>query len=1386
MTKAWLAIFFLVTGSSLIRAQKDSSRHAVIPHVSPALRFTENKGQWDDHILFRAQLDGGALFLEKNALTFNFYDKKKYRAIHHAAFAGFAHNNYNIKGHAYKIYFEGALPDPTVERTEAGTDYENFFIGKDERRWKGNVKNYHRVWLRNLYPGIDYEVITATSGLKYNFHVKENANASAIRLKYEGMSRLKLQNGVLYLKLEVNEVTEQKPYAYQLINGLVKEVKCNYVLRDNVLSFDFPEGYDKSHELVIDPVLVFAAQSGSTADNFGMTATFDNQGNLYAGGTCFYQGYPVVAGSYDISFNPQPGQAGALPGLTDVVITKYNATGNSLVYSTYLGGMRTEIVSSLITDSLNNLYLYGATSSTDFPTPNGYDQTFNGGSNINFVFNGTSFQGGSDIYVSKFNPTGSTLLSSTYLGGSGNDGINCNNALTTYTVPICLYNIVASPIGFINVSNESQADSLQYNYGDQYRGEIQLDKNLDVYIASSTRSPDFPTVTPISGTLSGKQDAVVFKLSNNLSNLLYSTYLGGSGNDAGYSLIVDDTLQVFVTGGTYSSNFPTKPGCYQTTYNGGKADGFIAKINAAGNTLLKSTYIGTASYDQSYFIQSDVKGRIYVYGQSLGNMPVSPGVYANPNSHQFIARLDRQLNNVNLSTVFGSGSPTLDISPSAFAVDVCNSNIYLSGWGGSFMSCTPISNMPVTPNALYSNPPNGIDFYLMALSPNFNSLLYGTYFGGAQSAEHVDGGTSRFDRRGIIYQSVCAGCSSTTLTPQNTFISNPGQDFPVTPGAWPSASPVLPGLVNKSNNCNNGVFKLDFKLQNTVAVITSNTVTGCVPLTLTLTNSLPGTSYLWNLGNGVTTSVIPNPTITFTSAGVFTVSLLVIDTTRCVKKDSIVKTFTVFPLPTTNFTVTPLPCTNSVSTANGSSGSLGANPYTWNFGDGNTYTVTAPSHTYAANGDYTVTLTTKDVNGCSAAKANTVHVFNFAPAVNSASICFGSKTTLTVTGGTSYTWNPAGSLNNNQSATPIAGPTISTIYTVSVLHVTPQHTCAGTVTTQVLVNPTPTANFSFSVNPCGGGVNFTDLSAANVTAWNWQLSSSVTSTVQNPYQFYSTGGTYNVRLISINGFGCSDTITKPVTVGTPPPVGISSPTTVCEGGSVQLSATGGISYSWSPAASLDIPVMSNPNASPKATTVYSVIITTTSPTGPCQFLLTTTVVVTPLSTIPVSAQANPSFIITGNSSTLVYLGDPGAQVSWLPPGSTTPQTGYTVTAKPDKPTTYTAVAVKGACRQSAETHVDAYTEGCIDKDVFVPNTFTPNNDGQNDLFRVRGLKIDEVYFAVYNRWGEKVFETTDKTQGWDGLYKGRPADIGVFGWYLKVKCINGEETFRKGNVTLIR
>ena len=1345
-------------------AQSGEANRVITPHINPTLRFTENLGQWNQNILFRAQLDGGALYLETNSLTFNFYDKKKYRALHHGGILKKEYSDLDIKGHAYKISFEGANPDPQIEKLQQGSDYENFFIGNDESKWKGNVRNYQQVFLKNLYNGINYEVLTTARGIKYNFHVSANANPSDIKLRYEGVEDIKLKDGVLFLKLNVNEVVEQKPYAYQLISGIVKKVPCNYRLKDKILSFDFPKGYEKNYELVIDPILVFAAQSGSAADNFGMTATFDHQGNLYSGGTVFSIGYPVTLGAYSTSFNGP-----TAPGNTDVVITKYNSNGNALIYSTYLGGAGAEVISSLIVDQSSNLCFYGATGSANFPvTVGAYDVSFNGGQPLSFVFNGTNFTNGTDIYIGKFNSTGSALLGCTYLGGSRNDGVNHVNVQTPLPPP-------NPPI------LEFQSDSLQFNYGDQYRGEIQLDVIGNIYIASSTRSSNFPIENGFDNTLGGKQDGILAKFNPNLTSLMYSSYIGGSSNDAGYGLLVRNNFEVYVTGGTCSNDFSYVPGGYQASYQGGIADGYIIRVSPTGTAVLNNTFFGTSSYDQTYFIQTDRYNDIYVYGQSTGNIPILAAanestVFSVPNTHQFISRLDETLNTLNLSTVFGNYTSQTDISPCAFSVDKCN-NIYISGWGGNIITGnSPVFNMPLA-NATQANT-NGFDFYFMGLDSNATSLQYGSYFGGGFSQEHVDGGTSRFDPFGRIYQSVCAGCGG-------------NDDFPVTPGAWPCTSgPCTGGLPNASFNCNNGVIKLDFQLQLTISTINTATQTGCVPFVATFTAGTlgPNTNYLWYLGNGVTSATI-NSTATYTNPGTYTIALVTTNSTTCNKKDSAITYITVLPAPMADFSYTVIPCTNSIVTINTSTGSLGSNPYLWNFGNSVTSTLTAPSYVYPLDGSYNISLTVKDVNGCTNSVSKPLSVFNFTPGIaNGNTICNGETTTLNAAGGVSYTWTPATNLNNAFTSSPTANPTTSTIYTVTIFNNTFGNNCIASLTTQVLVNPTPTANFNFSVNPCGGGVYFNDLSASDITNWSWILSSTKTSTLQNPYNFYYSGGTHTVQLITTNIYGCKNTFTNVLVVPVPPPVAISSPTDVCKGSSVQLSASGGTAYAWSPAQLVDLPFAATTNATPLVNTDFSVVITTTKTVNGsvCEFLLTTFVNVSQLSTVPVRAQADPTIVIVGNSTTLTYLGDPGALVTWYPIGSTTPVTGYVVTAKPDKITTYTAVATKGACREDPEVRVEAYTARCIDTDAFVPNTFTPNNDGQNDIFIVRGLKVDEVYFAVYNRWGELVFETNDKTKGWDGIYKNKPADVGVFGWYLKVKCFNGEETFKKGNVTLVR
>ncbi|GAB4448953.1 MAG: hypothetical protein OHK0036_05210 [Bacteroidia bacterium] len=1329
------------------------AQKVITPQTSSYIKFSENKGQWNENVLFRATLDGGVLFVEKNKLTFNLYDKKTFRKFHEGGARSV--NDLHFKGHAFQINFINDTQSPTklktINKFNEGSDYENFFKGNDPKKWASFVKNYQHIVIENLYSDIDYKLYSSGNGIKYEFVVHKNANPNNIKMEFIGTKNVFLKNKNLHIQLSFEEIIDKKPYAYQIIDGKSIEVSCEYVLKKNILSFHFPKGYNPHYDLIIDPTLVFAAQSGSTADNFGMTATYDMSGNLISGGTVFGPGYPTTIGAYDISYN------GSSPGSDmeiDVVLTKYNNTGSNLIASTYFGGSFSEIVTSIIVDNNDNIYFYGATSSPDLPMlSNSWDNSFAGGSSIAFVFNGTNFINGTDIYLAKLNSTMSGLLGSTFIGGSMNDGINHTNTITTYTS------------GYGTVT-EYPPDSLMYNYGDQYRGEIQLDKNNNVYIYSSTRSSDFPTTSnAFDKTLGGKQDAVLCVFNTNLSNLIYSTFVGGSNNDSGNSLEVTDSLFVYATGGTCSNDFPITSGAYSSSYNGGKADGYVVKIDPFSGNLLRSTYIGTNNYDQSYFVRRDPLNRIYLYGQSLGNMPVIGTVYNNPGRHQFITALDQQLTNIVLSTVFGSSLSKIDISPSAFAIDGCG-YVYLSGWGGNIIFLQSTGGMPLA-SAIQSTT-DGYNFYLMALSPNLSSLIFGSYFGGPISHEHVDGGTSRFDKCGNIYQSVCAGCGG-------------NQDFPVTPGAWPNT----PGNPNHSSNCNNGVFKIDF--QNPTA--TSTSTVGCTPLTIQFFNQCVNTfQFQWNSGHGIITTTSLNPVFTYTNPGTYTVTLKINDSVFCKVKDSVAFIVTAYPPITGNISYTTT-CSDSVYFNGSYTTSASLQSMQWYFPPSTfTSNISNPVFTSTVAGTYTAILVVKNNYGCKDSIRQTFQIQPFVPLVSPQdTICNGESAILSASGGQVYQWTPTVGISNPNNNNIVVQPTVSTIYSVAITDTTHNPNCSKTLTTQIVVHPKPISDFSFSINPCGGNAYFTNLSSPDANQYYWNFGDGQTSNQQNPIVFYPNGGTYNVSLIVSNNYGCKDTIQKPINISQPVPVSVNASTTICLGNSYTLNASGGFAYNWSPASSLNNYTISSPVATPTTSTTYTVDIFTLNTSGDtCIYTLFTSVNVSSLSASSVNAIVIPDTILLGQTAQLIALAPSGNSVSWYPSSLVIPNNNYTATTAPSQNTTYTLIVSDGVCTKTATVFLVVIDNECKESSVFVPNTFTPNGDGNNDVLYVRSYLINELYFAVYNRWGELVFETNDKTKGWDGIYKGRPADVGVFGYYLKAKCPNGKEIFKKGNVTLIR
>ncbi len=790
------------------------------------VEFIENKGQWDESVLFKAPIHGGAVFAEKDCFTFVVLEPNQLKEFYAAKF----NQNLSVDGRidavAYKMHFLNANAHTHVIGQEKMLPYNNYFIGRDSRHWATHVAKFHSVLYQELYSGIDLLLTQEDAHLKYEFTIAPHTSPQQIQLEYEGIQNLFVAKGNLIIATNVMQIIELKPVAYQISNnGKRIYVDCAYKVNQHKLSFDVGD-YNTDLPLVIDPVLIFASYSGSTSDNWGYSATYDKYGNLYSGGNVFGIGYPLVTGAFQINFGG---------GSTDIAISKFDTQGTFLHYSTYLGGSGSEVPHSLIVNDNDELYVLGTTSSSDYPvTADAYDTLFHGGSNFTLT-NVVQYTGGSDIIITKFNATGDSLLGSTYLGGSANDGLN-------------------------NVVN------LRKNYADEVRGEIIIDEQSNVYVVSSTQSADFPvTPTAFQPQFSGgRQDGCIVKFNHNLSNLIWSTFFGGSGDDAAYSIVRASDNSLYVCGGTTSTDIPTSPNAIQSNFGGGLNDGFVAHINANGNQLLDVTYLGYEGYDQAYLIKNDRFDNPHIFGQTnaSGNSWIHNAQWNVPGAGQFLIKLTPALDSIIWSTAFGTGRNGLDISPTALLVDLCN-NIYMSGWGSPITNFGQggTSGLPVTIDA-YQNTTDNNDYYFICISDDASQLVYATYFGSPNAREHVDGGTSRFDNHGRIYQAVCAGCGGF-------------DDFPTTYGAWSQQ--------NNSTNCNIGVIKFDFNLPAVVAEFdVPNTI--CAPQEVTMHNTSQQisdtTNFYWDFGDG-TTSQLESPSHLYTQSGTYTITLIVRDEGSC-------------------------------------------------------------------------------------------------------------------------------------------------------------------------------------------------------------------------------------------------------------------------------------------------------------------------------------------------------------------------------------------------------------------------------------------------------------------------------------------------------------------------
>lgn len=827
--------------------------------TQPEIKFIENKCQWPESVKFLANTSGGSFILNRNSFSYIFLDKSQIEEFHHAGhqhpseMATNSLTDWNISGHKVDVSFSGANQNVTPIPFGRQPEYYNYFLGNNSSHWSSHVAAYEGVLFPGFYPGVDLKVYSQGEHVKYEFIVEPGANLSIIQLNYEGTDQLFISEGDLVGKAGKFSFIEKKPYIYQVKEGEIVEIKGEYVIQGNTVSFRLLDDYDACFPLVIDPILIFSTYSGSTADNWGSTATPGEHGTLYSAGVTNHQGggiFPTSTGAFQQTYG----------GVYDIGILKYDSTGGQLLYATYLGGSGSESPHSLVVNQSNELLVLGTTGSSDFPTSlAAYDRTYNGGTTENNVI---PYPNGSDIFVAKINRDGSVLMGSTLLGGSLNDGLNPTS----------------SP--------------LVVNYGDQLRGDIITDSEENIYVSTVTSSADFPVKNSFGLVYKGgSTDALLIKLKSDLTEVMWSAFVGGNSADASHTIKFDPTGNVVFAGGTSSTNFPTTAGVYQTLH-AGSVDGWIARVDKAGAGIINATFTGTAAFNQVYFIDLDADGNVYAYGQTSGAFPTTTGVYKNSNSGQFLQKFSPALSELKFSTVFGSGKGIPDISPTAFMVNDCN-NIYMSGWGGSinnelgFWNSSTVG-LPVT-NDAFQKTTSGSDFYFILLTSDASQLLYATYLGGTQSKTHVDGGTSRFDKSGIVYHAVCAGCAALNPTGKST------SDFPTTPGAW--------SQTNKSLNCNNAAFKFDLSLlkarlqTNSVALTQPGLNRICLPDKIVFQNKSTGGQFFeWDFGDGRKDVKTDTSKIIYQyeNPGVYKVKLVAIDQGTCVGIDSTFTTISVF------------------------------------------------------------------------------------------------------------------------------------------------------------------------------------------------------------------------------------------------------------------------------------------------------------------------------------------------------------------------------------------------------------------------------------------------------------------------------------------------------------
>ena len=584
----------------------------------------------------------------------------------------------------------------------------NYFTGNNSNNWQSNVPTFRTVNLAEVWDGIEVKLNAYGNNIEKLFYTGPNVNYKNIQLELQGAKGLKTsKNGERIIKTPEGNIKFTKPVAYQLINNKKEYVEVAYTTKGKTYGFE-PGKYNPDYELVIDPLIASTFVGGSNTDRI-YSIVLDGSNNVYITGSTYSSDYPITASSYDPTYN----------GKYEVFVSKFTPDLSELTASTFIGGGEFDVGLAMTLDSLGNVYVTGYAHSGFPTTGSAYDNSNNGAE---------------DVFVAKLSSDLSTLQASTFIGGFATEyGYSIavdssGNVLVTGCTYSADYPIAGTPYNdepsggadiYISKFNSDLSTLIASTYigssDDDYAYSIVLDDSDNVFITGYTLANNYPTAgTPYDNTHNGSYDAIISKFTPDLSTLTASTYLGGSSDEWGHSIIFDASGDLLITGFTYSNDFPTAGTPYDDSQNGG-ADVFITKINSDLSTLFASTFIGGNLSEEGHCIAIDDSGNIFVSGHTKSSdYPTAGSPYDdsfNGGADINVSKLSSDLSTLLASTFIGGND---DENSNFLAIDN-SGNIFVSGYSES-------GNYPTTSSSFDDSQNGGEDAVISKFDNNLSSI----------------------------------------------------------------------------------------------------------------------------------------------------------------------------------------------------------------------------------------------------------------------------------------------------------------------------------------------------------------------------------------------------------------------------------------------------------------------------------------------------------------------------------------------------------------------------------------------------------------------------------------------------------------------------------------